>query len=1175
MSIQTKLNMRLLIETIVCLFLVSVIFITKAKAQSAEQLLLLNSNPGLTQQIQDKLGEQQTNSFASGGVSGVPTSETSEILNSSNIIDDKSLITQSMATKTTAESITQRYYGILTDEMLSVYGAAEFGQSQDEQLLFFNTMGKEYRLAAGDVVRVTLRGLSETDATYKIGRDGNIIIPSLAPFAVSGLTIQEAEKKLLNSLQYDDASAAVYITLETARLITVQVSGAVKTPRTIAVPAYTPLSRVLAYTGGIKATGSLRNIILRDREGATQKVDFYNFLQSPIGANDPLVTDSSRVFVGNQGSTVAATGFVARPGIYELPIGETEISIQDLLALTGTTIMPPGMEIEALFFDSSGITSKRKISMDEKIKAGEALDLRFVPTNLQRSISVVGAVLEEYEMASTSSVLLKDLLKNGAVLKNDAFIDFALLVSRSGGATAFSIRDKLGDPDFFVPVDSVLQVFDTPQLKSVVSADPNKTNDPLVSILTQTDVAELYLNGKKIAFIPPSSAKKFTDLLRPFYRITPSTSLNLAIIETSNGIGKSISLQELLISNEVFPIKAGDKFYIFENDFLDSLAREINNTDSAAIQSYARSLFDLFSRSDVIKVNVDQQTKFFIPSSESTSIAETLDFIGFDNLQGFSDKLILERQGSQLRRWIELSSLNQNITQLLPKDLVAISFFTDAGNKFFLESKDDEIFGEVVAAGVSLYVNYDLADIFISKDLQAKSSKIKKQLQDSEIYPLFAIYEYYDNQENIWFKESLSMKDIASEKFTSELKPGARISVFTREFLSKLLGSGSSSGSEEGTRLAVLKASGLDVTSTGSEQLAQKEFLEAINEQTKEMENTEDVVTVDTNLNLILSSSQFIGGAVENPGFYPTSGPINLAQFIAAAGGLTETADITNIKIAEEKIVDGKIVLNRISTIDLTKKEPTKIALSGRFSISVTPLVNEVATGLIRLEGEVQRPGDYLFSRDDTIHELIERAGGLTDVAYPLGAIFTRESLKTQQRASNSLLAAQLEQSVVQVAQSGNQSVNEQIQSVLGYARQLRQQEVTGRMSINILLQDASAPVYLQPGDVLTIPKRPAHVTVIGSVQKDTVASYKADKRLSAYLSAAGGVNRIADLKKIYILLPNGESISANSDSIIPPGSVIVVPPKTDRLTALGLTDLVSRVLGNIATSVLAINNVR
>jgi len=107
------------------------------------------------------------------------------------------------------------------------------------------------------------------------------------------------------------------------------------------------------------------------------------------------------------------------------------------------------------------------------------------------------------------------------------------------------------------------------------------------------------------------------------------------------------------------------------------------------------------------------------------------------------------------------------------------------------------------------------------------------------------------------------------------------------------------------------------------------------------------------------------------------------------------------------------------------------------------------------------------------------------------------------------------------------------------------------------------------------VPKRPSHISVIGSVQNDTAVSYRNDKALLDYVQAAGGYTKIADIKRTYILLPNGENTMAGETSIIPPGSVIVVPPKVDRLSALGLTDVVSRVLGNIATSILAINNVR
>jgi protein involved in polysaccharide export with SLBB domain len=369
-----------------------------------------------------------------------------------------------------------------------------------------------------------------------------------------------------------------------------------------------------------------------------------------------------------------------------------------------------------------------------------------------------------------------------------------------------------------------------------------------------------------------------------------------------------------------------------------------------------------------------------------------------------------------------------------------------------------------------------------------------------------------------------------------------------------------------------LQAAGLDVQAepgSNAEQDAEAQFLARTNQK------ADDITVLSPNVQFILSSSRYISGAVETPGYYPVAGDITLSQMLSAAGGLTEYADITRLEIIKQRVLDGKVLADKASRVDLISSDASGIRLNDRYSINVPTLINEVETGIVTLNGEVSRPGEYLIARDETLHDLITRAGGLTDVAYPLGAVFTRESLKESQRESNALLAEQLEQAVLQVAQSGSSDAGEQVKTVLGYAQRLRQQDVTGRLSVNVSLADVSAPVYLQSGDVLMIPKRPAHVSVIGSVQKDTVASYSADKRLSAYLASAGGTNRLADIKRAYILLPNGESIEANEESIIPPGAVIVVPPKTDRLTILGLTDLVSRVLGNIATSVLAINNVR
>ena len=152
---------------------------------------------------------------------------------------------------------------------------------------------------------------------------------------------------------------------------------------------------------------------------------------------------------------------------------------------------------------------------------------------------------------------------------------------------------------------------------------------------------------------------------------------------------------------------------------------------------------------------------------------------------------------------------------------------------------------------------------------------------------------------------------------------------------------------------------------------------------------------------------------------------------------------------------------------------------------------------------------------------------------------------------------------------------SDQLNVVVALAQQLRAQEASGRMSINILQQDPSVPVFLQEGDLLTVPKRPSHVSVIGAVQRDTMAMYAPDKQAQAYFRDAGGLQRVADTKNVYILLPNGQSQPLVAQAIIAPGSIIVVPPNLDRLSLLGLTELVSRVLGNIASSLLAINIVK
>ena len=328
------------------------------------------------------------------------------------------------------KSMLMRYFYALIGEDLNIYGSNEFNQPQDDSLLFFNTIGKNYQLAPGDTIQITITGLSPSNENYQVMNDGTITLENVYPLNVNNLNLNQVSKLVLDKISLDDASAEVFVRLNNARLVTVQISGNVKSPRTIAVPAYTPLSRVIAYSGGISDSGSLRNISLSQIGETTQTVDFYNFLQNPSSELDPLIKNGARIFVPFKGPTIAVTGFVNNPGIYELPNDKSEISIKNLLSITGTSFLPSGAKLKISYFDSNGQIATRLADKNESLKEGEALQIGFIETRDLNISKVSGAVLKDFEIKTDKPLSINEVIKDGAVLSLDAYTSFALIVGK-------------------------------------------------------------------------------------------------------------------------------------------------------------------------------------------------------------------------------------------------------------------------------------------------------------------------------------------------------------------------------------------------------------------------------------------------------------------------------------------------------------------------------------------------------------------------------------------------------------------------------------------------------------------------------------------------------------------------------------------------------------------------
>ena len=66
--------------------------------------------------------------------------------------------------------------------------------------------------------------------------------------------------------------------------------------------------------------------------------------------------------------------------------------------------------------------------------------------------------------------------------------------------------------------------------------------------------------------------------------------------------------------------------------------------------------------------------------------------------------------------------------------------------------------------------------------------------------------------------------------------------------------------------------------------------------------------------------------------------------------------------------------------------------------ISVTG-IQELEPKTVLVEGEVRFPGAYAVRKGDRAYDIIKRAGGYTESAYPLGIIFTRERVAKKEKS--------------------------------------------------------------------------------------------------------------------------------------------------------------------------------
>jgi len=313
---------------------------------------------------------------------------------------------------------------------------------------------------------------------------------------------------------------------------------------------------------------------------------------------------------------------------------------------------------------------------------------------------------------------------------------------------------------------------------------------------------------------------------------------------------------------------------------------------------------------------------------------------------------------------------------------------------------------------------------------------------------------------------------------------------------------------------------------------------------------------------------------------------MRVSDLIRAGGQLSEAAYPVDAELIRYTTGVSEVRETELIEIDLAAilsgNTSADLALAPHDVLSIKEIPHWRDLESVSLEGEVRFPGRYPIRRGERLRSVIQRAGGLTDIAFADGAIFLRQALRQREQEQLQELTERL-QSEISAAELSADSDMEDASARQALLQQLESTQATGRLVIDLprilaAHYDQEADLVLAAGDRLLVPEYSQTVTIVGEVQFPTSHVYDQGISRNEYISKSGGTTKNADKKRIYIVRADGEVVASSGSRFfrgrnvrdIRPGDTIVVPLDADRMNRLTLWTNVSTIIFNIGIAAAA-----
>ncbi len=290
----------------------------------------------------------------------------------------------------------------------------------------------DYIIGPQDGIRVILFGNKNITHKLKVSRDGEIFFPEIGPVVVAGLSFSDLEEIIQDLVSNKFIGTQSRVTLDKLRSINIFVLGEALQPGMYTVSSLSSLTNAILKNGGVKITGSLRNIELKRKGETITSFDAYDLLLNGDTTNDVRLIEGDVVFIPSIGKTLGIDGEVNRPGIYELKDDET---LLDLLNFAGRLkpkanrlsadirrISPLGSGFDLISVDLSEDTIK-----NASVNNGDVITVYPVPNNIRNAVLLKGHAQQPGFYAWNNGMRISDIINSTDDLLTNTDLGYMLI----------------------------------------------------------------------------------------------------------------------------------------------------------------------------------------------------------------------------------------------------------------------------------------------------------------------------------------------------------------------------------------------------------------------------------------------------------------------------------------------------------------------------------------------------------------------------------------------------------------------------------------------------------------------------------------------------------------------------------------------------------------------------